>query len=81
MSLDRVFKPCQTIVSVCLSYVSPYAVFSFPDDNLSKRPWIFTKLGVCTDIVEIWFGIVTGQILSIFDSVICPGYVRIFIFR
>ena len=34
--------------------------FSFPDDNLNK--WIFTKLGVCIDIVEIWFGIANGQI-------------------
>ena len=28
-------------------------IFSFPDDNLSKRQWIFTKLGMCIDIVEI----------------------------
>ena len=26
------------------------SVFSFPDDNLSKCQWIFTKLGVCIDI-------------------------------
>ena len=26
---------------------------SFPDDNLSKHQWIFTKLGMCIDIVEI----------------------------
>ena len=38
--------------------------FSFPDDNLSKHPWIFNKLGMCIDIVEIWFGIAKGQILS-----------------
>ena len=37
-------------------------IFSFPDDNLSKRQWIFTKLGMCIDIVEIWFGIAIGQI-------------------
>ena len=29
--------------------------FLFPDDNLSKHQWIFTKLGMCIDIVEIWF--------------------------
>ena len=40
--------------------------FSFPDDNLSKHQWIFTKLGMCIDIVEIWFGIANGQILSTF---------------
>ena len=27
---------------------------------------------MCTDIVEIWFGIVNGQNLSIFDRDICP---------
>ena len=35
-------------------------IFSFLDDNLSKRRWIFTKLGMCIDIVEIWIGIATG---------------------
>ena len=47
------------------------------DDNLSKCQWIFTKLGIFIDIVEIWFGIVSGQISSIFDSyllVICPSF-------
>ena len=43
------------------------AIFSFLDDNLSKCQWIFTKLGICIDIVEIWFGIANGQILSFFD--------------
>ena len=33
------------------------AIFSFPDDNLSKYEWIFIKLDMCIDIVEIWFGI------------------------
>ena len=42
-------------------------VFSFLDDNLSKYQWIFTKLDMCIDIVEICFGIANGQILSIFD--------------
>ena len=50
-------------VSVCLSYV-PLSVFSFPDDNLSKcQLWIFTKLAMCIDIVEIWFEIANEQIL------------------
>ena len=43
-------------------------VFSFPDDYLSKCQRIFTKLGICIDIVEIWFWIANGQISSIFDS-------------
>ena len=49
-------------------------IFSFPDDNLSKRQWIFTKLGMCIDIVEIWIGIANGQISSNFDRVICPRH-------
>ena len=40
-------------------------IFSFPDDNLSKRQWIFTKLGICIDIVEIWIGIANGQFRQI----------------
>ena len=40
------------------------SVFLFHDDNFSKYQWIFTKLGMCIDIVEIYFGIATcnGQI-------------------
>ena len=45
---------------------------SFPDDNLSKHQWIFTKLGMYIDIVKIWFEIANGQISSNFDGVICP---------
>ena len=70
-------------VSVCLSVrptvrpslshmsIHPSICFSFPDDNLSKHQWIFTKLGVCIDIMEICFGIANGQILSNFYGVIC----------
>ena len=60
-------------LSLCPSvgrYVRP-SVFSFPDNNLSKCQWIFIKLGMCLDIVEIWFGSVNGQTSSIFDRVIC----------
>ena len=65
--------------SVCVS-VRPSVVrpsvrlsvrISFPDDNLSKHQWSFTKFGMCIVIVEIWFGIANGQILSSFDGVIC----------
>ena len=59
--------------------VRPFVSFSFPDDNLSKHQWIFTKLGMCIDIVEIWFGIANGEILSIFDGVICPRHAHIFV--
>ena len=51
------------------------SIFSFLDDNFSKYAWIFTKLGVCIDIVEICFGIADRQISSLFDRVICPGHV------
>ena len=36
--------------------------YLFLDDNLRKHQWIFTKLGMCIDIVDIWFGIANGQI-------------------
>ena len=52
--------------SVCQSVRRPSIRFLFPDDNLSKHQWIFTKLGVCIDNVEIWFGIAKGQFRQIF---------------
>ena len=51
-----------------ISLSAHMSVFSFSDDNFSNYKWIFTTLGMCIDIVEIWFGIVNGQILSNFDS-------------
>ena len=62
----------------CLQFLTELSardksVFSFQGINLSvsKSQWIFTKLDMCIDIVEIWFGIVNGQILSTFDSFLC----------
>ena len=46
-------------------------IVSFPDDNLSKHQWIFTKLGMCIDIVEIWFRIAYGQSSSMFELSAC----------
>ena len=63
--------------SVRPSYIGPSVRFSFPYDNLSKHHWIFTKLGMCFDIVEIWFEIDNGQILPIFDGIICPRHSHI----
>ena len=40
--------------------------FSFPGDNFCKYQRISPKRCMCTDIVEIWFGIANGQISSIF---------------
>ena len=54
--------------------------FSFPDDNLSKHEWIFFKLGMCIDIVEVWLGIANGQILSIFYAFICPRHAHVFVY-
>ena len=59
--------------------IRPSIRFSFPDDTLSKHQWIFTKLGMCIDIKEIWFGIANGQISSNFYGVICPRHAHIFI--
>ena len=59
----HVGRPC-----VRPSVVRPSVHFSFPDNNLSKHQWIFTKLGMCIDIVEIWFGIANGQISSNFTE-------------
>ena len=62
-------KLCQFLIVICPRDMS---VFSFPDDNLSKYQWIFSKLDMCIDIGETWFGIADGKISSIFDRVICP---------
>ena len=65
-------------VSIPASYVLRPTVF--PDDNLSNQQWIFTKFGLCFDIVEIWFGIANGQISSNFDRVICLRHIHIFVY-
>ena len=56
-------------------------IFLFLDDNLSKRKWIFSKLGMCIVVVEIWFWIANGQISSNCDRVICPRHAHFFVFR
>ena len=80
--IASLFIPRHTIVGCpCVRpSVVRSSVFSFPDDNLSKCQWIFTKLGVSIDIMEIWYGIVNWQISS-FLTVICLRHVRIFICR
>ena len=86
-----IFIPCHTIVagyygvtldvrvSVRSSVLRLSVHFSFPVDNLSKHQRIFTKLGMCIDIVDIWFGIANGQISSNFYRVTCPRYAHIFV--
>ena len=41
-------------------------LFSFLDNNLSKYQWIFASLGICNDIMEVWYGIADREILSSF---------------
>ena len=65
--------------SISRTSVRPSIRFSFPDDNLSKLQWVFTKLGMCIDIVDIWFGIANGQISSNFYGVISPIHAHIFV--
>ena len=65
------YRSGSILVIICKIFV-----FSFQDDNFSKFLWIFTKLGVCIDIMEIWFRIVNGQISLIFDRVNCLRYIR-----
>ena len=84
--ISRWSSVCPSVCSsVRLSYVR-LSVFLFPDDNLSKNQWIFANLGMCIDIVEIWFGIANGQISSIFDGVrrylpvTCPFFLGFFLF-
>ena len=77
---EAIFMPRRTIVVGYIGFrldvqvsvrpsstsIHPSVQFLFLDDNLSKHQWIFMKLGMCIDIVEIWFGIVNGQISSVF---------------
>ena len=65
----RYYVTCGGVLWYHVSICRP-SVFLFPDDNLSKCLWIFTKLGMYIDIVE--FGIANGQISSIFDKSYLP---------
>ena len=55
-----------------LTAVSAHDTFTFQDNKLSKSQQIFTNLDMYIDIVEIWIGIATGYISSVFDRVISP---------
>ena len=56
-------KFCQLLTELSAHHTS---VFLYPDDSMSEYQSIFTKLGMCIDIVEIMFGIANGKIFSIF---------------
>ena len=72
--------------SIRQSYIHPSIHFLFPDDNLSKYQWIYTKLDRCIDFVEIWFEIANGQIRQIFtelsarDTIMAGYYSLTFLF-
>ena len=77
--VSRWLSMCPSVVrlSVRCTSVRLSVRFSFLDDNLSKHQWIFTKLGMCIGIVEIWFGKANGQISSNFYSYLpetCPYF-------
>ena len=65
-------------VSVHQSVIRLSICILFLDDYLSKHQWIFTKLCMCIDIIEVWFGIANSQISSNFDPVIYPRHALIF---
>ena len=71
---------CSFTSDVHLSFVHLF-VFLFPYDNLRKYQWIFSRLGLCIDIVKIWFGLLTGKFCQFFDRVICLPHVHIFVSR
>ena len=66
----------------CLMHVLK-SVFMFTDNHLSKHQWIFTQLGICIDIMEVWSGIANGQISSLFVRVACQtdGSGRVLLFH
>ena len=79
-TLDVSVSVCPSVhPSYVCSSVHPAVRFSFLDNNLSKHHWIFTKLGMCIDIVEIWFGIANGQISLNFYGINCPRHAYIFV--
>ena len=82
--LATLVMPGHTIMAVyfCCSAVHLF-LFSFLDDNLSKYQWIFTKLGICTDIVKILFGIanfVNFWQLSAHHMIVAVYYCFVFLF-
>ena len=76
------FIPCPTIVAEYYGFIWLSMWLSFHPSVMfvslyfrfrmvtwvNKYKWIFPKLGMCIDILEIWFGIANGPISSVFDS-------------
>ena len=63
----NIVKICFRIANGQISWIfdkvicPPPSVFLFLYNNLSEYQCIFTKLGMCIDIMEIWFGIANGK--------------------
>ena len=58
-----------------------FALFLFWDDNLRKYQWIFTKPGMCIDIVEICLRFLMGNFINLLTRVICPQHDSVLLFR
>ena len=56
-----------------------FTELSAQDTPIFLFPGILTKLAICIDIKEIWFGIANGQSSSKNYGVICPRHAHIFI--
>ena len=69
-----------------LSVVRLPVRFSFPDDNLSKHQWIFTKLDMCIDMWRSGLGLLMGKFcqffteLSVRDTTVVGYYSLTFLF-
>ena len=55
----------------------PSSIFSFLNDNFSKNQLIFTKFGMCINIVKIWFESANGQISSFFLTEISSCHMKV----
>ena len=55
-------------VSVHPSIICPSIRFLFPDDNLSKHQWIFTKLGCALILWRSVLGLLMGKLRQIFTE-------------
>ena len=62
--------PCVCASICCVFFLHCIFIFGGEVSGVitSKFQWIFTKLGMYIDIVEVWFGIANGPTSSIFDE-------------
>ena len=68
-----IFIPHHTIfagLGIMVSYWSSMCLSLILFEAINKYQWIFTKLGMCIDFMEIWFGISNRQISPLFYIVV-----------